>query len=193
MMMKRLSTTLITGLALVGMASLASAHDYKAGQIVVHHPYAIETPPMVKAGGGYMTLVNNGTEDDALLEVKADFPQVMLHKTEIKDGVASMPHMHKIDIAAGQTVSLEPGGFHIMFMGLDGDPFEEGERIPATLVFEKAGPVDVEFMVQKRNASATDMKMDHSDHSGHSGHSDGAGDAGDTMSSSDPHSAHKHN
>ena len=108
-------------------ASTASAHDYKLGAISVHHPYAIETPKMVKSGAGYMTITNKGAEDDALLAVKADFPQVMLHKTVIKDGVASMPHMPKIEVKAGETkVTFKPGSLHVMFMGLGGRPFRSG-------------------------------------------------------------------
>ena len=159
-------------------ASTASAHDYKLGAISVHHPYAIETPKMVKSGAGYMTITNNGAEDDALLAVKADFPQVMLHKTEIKDGVASMPHMQKIEVKAGETKIFKPGGLHVMFMGLGGDPFEAGEKIPATLVFEKAGAMDVVFNVEARKDKAEAMSMDHSEHH---------------MDMSDPHAEHKHN
>ncbi|SNY91036.1 hypothetical protein SAMN04515647_1236 [Cohaesibacter sp. ES.047] len=156
-------------------ATSASAHGYKLGDISVHHPYAIETPKVVKSGGGYMTITNNGEKDDALVAVKADFPQVMLHKTEIKDGVATMPHMPKIVVKAGETVTFKPGSLHVMFMGLNGDPFEVGEKIPATLVFEKAGELDVVFNVEARNGKAEEMSMDHSGHD-----------------KSDPHAEHKH-
>ncbi|MDP5359854.1 MAG: copper chaperone PCu(A)C, partial [Paracoccaceae bacterium] len=57
-------------------------------------------------------------------------------------------------------VQLAPGGLHVMFMGLGGDPFEVGETFPATLVFEKAGEVEVVFYVEERTAEA----MDHSGH-----------------------------
>ena len=168
------------GACLVASATAAFAHGYKLGDISVHHPYAIETPKMVKSGGGYMTITNNGKEDDALIAVKADFPQVMLHKTVIKDGVATMPHMHKVELKAGETVTFEPGSLHVMFMGLGGDPFEVGEKIPATLVFEKAGALDVVFNVQARKGKKETMSMDHSGHD-------------HDMDKSDPHAEHKHN
>ena len=62
-------------------------------------------------------------------------------------------------VPAGETVTLEPGGYHVMFVGLAGDPFEVGDAFPATLVFEKAGEIEVVFEVEKRNHT-----QDHSNH-----------------------------
>lgn len=145
--------------ALCTMAPGARAHDYTAGALVIAHPIAFATPRTAMAGGGFLTVTNTGDTPDRLIGVRADFPRVMLHTTEIKDGVASMMHVDGIEIPAGETVSLQPGGFHVMFMGLNGDPLEVGEKIPATLIFEHAGEVEVIFNVEERGASA--------DHSGH--------------------------
>ena len=73
-----------------------------------------------------------------------------------------MMKVEGITVPAGETVALEPGGFHVMFMGLRGDPFEVGEEIPATLTFENAGDLSILFTVEKRS-------MDHGtiDHSRH--------------------------
>ena len=143
----------------LGLPSLAAAHDYKLGDLGIIHPMAFETPVTAKTGAGYVIIANDGETDDALLEVRAEFPKVMLHKSEEKDGIASMTHVDKIDIPAGEVVELAPGGFHVMFMGLGGDPFEHGETVKATLVFEQAGEVEVEFKVVPRGAE--------DDHSGH--------------------------
>ena len=107
------------------------------------------------SGAGYLTILNEGAAPDRLLAVQADFAQVTLHRTE-KDaeGVARMRPADGIEIAPGETVALEPGGAHVMFVGLDGDPFEAGDVIPATLVFENAGEIPVEFWVQPRDAAA---------------------------------------
>ena len=70
-----------------------------------------------------------------------------------------------IEIPAGETVALEPGGFHIMFMGLNGDPFEVGEEVSATLTFEYAGEFEVVCNFEDRKAHG----IDHCDHD-HSGH-----------------------
>ncbi|WP_299851753.1 copper chaperone PCu(A)C [uncultured Roseovarius sp.] len=145
--------TLILTLAL-GLPTLATAHDFTAKDLEIQHPMAFETPVTAKSGAGYFIVNNTGKTDDTLLEVRADFPKVMLHKSEEKDGVATMMHVDKIDIPAGETIELAPGGFHVMFMGLDGDPLEEGEKIKATLVFEHAGEVEIEFNVEPRSKAA---------------------------------------
>lgn len=132
------------------MCGASAAHEFRVGSIVVHHPYAFETAPSAQAAGGYMTIENQGTEDDRLLSVEADFPRVMLHTTEETDGVARMMHVDHVDLPAGGTAVLEPGGLHVMFMGLDGTAFTAGENVSATLVFEKSGTVDIEFKIEPR-------------------------------------------
>ena len=148
MKMNQFKTALATGLMIA--ATSAVAQDFTLGDLTVDHPMAFETAATAKTGGGYLTITNTGAEPDRLMGVRADFPQVMIHQTEDKDGIATMSHVEAIDIPAGETVALEPGGYHVMFMGLDGDPFEVGESIPATLIFEKAGELEIVFTVQER-------------------------------------------
>lgn len=155
-------THILSAIAL-GLPALAAAHDFKVADLEIHHPMAFETPLAAKSGAGYLMIVNNGDTDDSLLEVRADFPKVMLHLSEEKDGIAKMTHVDKIEVPAGQSVELAPGGLHVMFMGLAGDPLEKGEEIKATLVFEHAGEVEVVFNVEPRSDSTDDT-----DHSGHS-------------------------
>lgn len=88
-------------------------------------------------------------------------PKVEIHQTVESDGVAQMLPVEAIEIAPGQTVTLQPGGFHVMFMGLDGRQLQEGEEVPATLVFEKAGELAVVFKVEKRSDGTT---MKHGDY-----------------------------
>ena len=155
-----MKTQLFAAMALLAFAAPASAHEFKVGDLVVDHPMAFETAATAMSGGGYLTVTNTGTTDDRLIAVEADFPRVMLHTTEMTDGVAKMRHVDGVDIPAGETVTLAPGGYHVMFMGLDGDPFEVGETVPATLIFENAGALDVVFNIEERDGEA----MDHSDH-----------------------------
>lgn len=138
------------------LPQMASAHDYKVGDLVIAHPIAGETAAGAMTGAGYMTITNNGA-DDMLMAVTADFPRVMLHQSVQNGDMASMEHVTGLAIPAGQTVELAPGGYHIMFMGLEGDPLEVGEVIPATLMFENAGVIDVDFKVEK-------ILEDHSGH-----------------------------
>ena len=151
--------------ALALLALPAAAHEVTTGSLVIDHPYALETVTTAMSGAGYMTITNTGSDPDRLLEVRADFPRVTLHGTQTDaQGVTRMIPVEGIEIAPRETVTLAPGGMHVMFMGLDGDPFEEGERIPATLVFERAGEIAVEFWVEPRDGGMT----------GHEGHDHGS-------------------
>ncbi|MGZ2257052.1 copper chaperone PCu(A)C [Roseobacter sp. A03A-229] len=153
--------TLAASAALFALSTAAFAHDYTVGDLVIDHPMAFNTAPTAKSGGGYLTITNTGDTDDKLIGVRADFPKVELHTTEEKDGVARMMHVEAIEIPAGETVALEPGGLHVMFMGLGGDGFDVGEKIPATLIFETAGELEVQFSIEERGAAA---EHDHSSH-----------------------------
>lgn len=145
----------------------AFAHEYTAAALTVDHPMAFETAPNVNVGGGYMTITNTGSTDDVLLEVRVEaIPRVELHLSETDaNGVARMTKQEGIPIPAGQTITLKPGGLHVMFMGLRDDPFEVGEKIDATLVFEFAGKLPVHFSVEERSAQthADHSDMDHGD------------------------------
>ncbi len=128
------------------MASTAQAEN-----VSIENARAFATAPTAMAGGGFLTITNTGDQDDTLIGIRADFPRVELHTTEFTDGVARMMHLDAIPVPAGETVSLEPGGLHVMFMGLRGNPLEEGETIPATLIFENAGEVEITFNIVKRD------------------------------------------
>jgi len=145
--MKRFATFL-AAIALV-LPTLAGAHNIRHGDLEIIHPRAFETAPAAKAGGGYVTISNEGETDDALVAVAADFPKVMLHQSIEEDGVMRMRHVDRIALPAGEIVELAPGGYHLMFMGLT-DPLEPGQEFPVTLTFEKAGDVEVMFKVEAR-------------------------------------------
>jgi periplasmic copper chaperone A len=139
--------------ALALLPSWAGAHDFTLGALTIAHPYAIATPATARAGAGYLAVTNTGDEADSLVAVRADFPQIMLHTTEVDaSGVARMTELGAVEIPPGETVTLAPRGMHVMFIGLS-DPFVEGEKIPATLVFEHAGEIAVEFDVEARGAT----------------------------------------
>lgn len=144
-------------------AGAAFAHEYTAGALTIDHPRAFETAPNVKVGGGYMTITNTGTTDDALIAVEVpSVPRVELHLSETDaNGVARMMKQESIIIPAGETVTLKPGGLHVMFMGLGDDPFELGEKVEATLVFQSAGELPVHFTIEERSAN-DHGGMDHS-------------------------------
>lgn len=137
--------------ALVGLAATATADEFKMGDLVIDHPIAFATARTAQTAGGFMTITNAGETDDRLVAVEADFPRVEIHTSEMDGDVARMMQLEDgVVIPAGHSIMLEPGGMHVMFMGLGGDPFEVGETVPATLIFEVAGRLDVTFSVEER-------------------------------------------
>lgn len=141
------------------LSQLTSAHDYTAAKLKVNHPWSRTTVAGQSVGGGYMTINNQGTTDDALIAVKwGDSPAVELHNHTMADGVMQMRQVFKIALPAGKSVQLVPGGLHIMFMGLK-SPLAVGERRDAVLVFEKAGELKVQFKVEPFDYKPADPKM----------------------------------
>jgi copper(I)-binding protein len=139
---------LIPALAL-GLAALAAqAHDFKAGAISIAHPHARATAAGQPAGGGFMKFENRGTVADRLVSVSADVSaSVELHTMSMQGDVMRMRQVDAIELPAGQSVELKPGGLHIMFIGLKA-PLKAGETFPLTLRFEKAGEVTVQVNVE---------------------------------------------
>jgi copper(I)-binding protein len=141
---------LIGAAAVFLMAGLATAEEYSLGDLKILTPRSFETADTARAAGGFMLIENAGDTDDRLIRVEADFARVELHTHQMTDGVARMMEIGVIDVPAGGTAVLEPGGLHVMFMGLGGEGFDAGDRFTATLVFENAGRVDVMFDVVAR-------------------------------------------
>lgn len=159
-------------MAALSLSTAAIAHEYSAGELSIDHPMAFETAATAKVGGGYMTITNTGETADTLVGVKADFPRVMIHQTVEEDGIAKMKHVDGVEIPAGESVELTPGGYHVMFMGLDA-PLVDGETFPATLIFENAGEVEVKFNIEARTTDTADHSgHDHSGHGEDKEHSD---------------------
>ena len=140
-------------LALAALAAIlalpAFALDYKLGAIEIGHPWSRATPPTAESGGGFLAITNTGTTPDRLIAVKSPAAdKVEIHEMKMDGNIMRMREVEKgIEIPPGATVELKPGGFHVMFMGLKA-PFAKDAKVPLTLVFEKAGSIDVELMVQ---------------------------------------------
>jgi hypothetical protein len=147
--------TLIAATVLLGAACAAQAHEYTLGMITIGHPYARSTVLGQPTGGAYLRLDNRGAAD-RLVSVRADVSrQVQLHISRMEGEVMHMREVDAIDLPAHQAVQLQPGGTHIMLVGLKA-PLKVGESFPMTLKFEKAGEVKVEVKVQA--ADPTPMK-----------------------------------
>ena len=131
-------------------ASAAAAHDYKIGSLEIDHPWTRATPPTAKAVGGFLTITNKGTTPDRLIAARSPAStKVEIHEMKMDGSVMRMRELENgLEIPPGATVALKPGGYHIMFMDLKA-PFAKDAKIPVTLVFEKAGSVDVVLAVQE--------------------------------------------
>ena len=140
------ATALTLG-ALFGFAD-AEAHEIKAGSLVIGHPWSRQSPMAADVAAGFMVITNEGEEADRLLKVETPISaMVQLHDMTMEGDVMKMAELPDgIAIPPGATVELKPKSLHIMFMGLKSQPLE-GESFAATLTFEKAGRVDVEFEV----------------------------------------------
>ena len=143
-----------TVLALALLAAtpfMTEAHEFKAGDLIIGHPWSRATPGGAPIGGGYLTITNNGSAPDKLVSVSipatvAD--HVEMHEMATKDGVMTMrPIAGGVAVAPGKTVAFVPGGYHLMLMGLKA-PLKEGDRVKAELTFEKAGKVEVTINVE---------------------------------------------
>lgn len=146
------------------------AHDVTVGDLQIIHPYIPQPAASAQAAGGFMAIVNTGTELDRLVGVESDIAaKSEVHESKVdENGVGTMIHIDALDIPAGATVSLEHGGYHIMFMGLNG-ALTEGELRKATLIFEKAGRVEIEFQVDPPMGMGDMEGMDHSKMNGSGG------------------------
>lgn len=104
--------------------------------------------PGQPVGGGYVTIANSGSADDRLVSITSPLAgAVELHEMSMAGDVMKMRKLDAgIPVPAGQTVELKPGGLHMMFMQVKA-PFQAGAMVPVTLVFEKAGKLDLVLRV----------------------------------------------
>ena len=133
----------------IGATPPAQAENVTVGTLKISAPWARATPKGASVGGGYMTITNTGTVPDRLIGGTTDIAKGFeVHEMKMEGGVMKMrPVAGGIEIKPGQTVTLDPSGYHVMLMGLK-KQLMQGEHFKATLQFAKAGKVDVDFVVE---------------------------------------------
>jgi len=148
--------SIIVAAAVLLVAGAAVAHDYKVGSIEIDHPWVRATPKGARVGGGYLAMKNVGPTADRLVGASVAFArQVQIHSMTMDQGVMKMRELKDgLEIKPGETVELKPGGYHLMFVDLK-KPLVQGQRVKATLSFEKAGAIDVEYTVEAIGAGAS--------------------------------------
>lgn len=141
----------------------AEQHHAPAGQqvgdLVVSEGFSRATAPSAKVAGGFVTIANKGAAADRLISAEVDFAaEAQIHEMSMQGDVMKMRELPEgVEIPAGGTVELKSGGLHLMFLGLT-RPLTEGETVPVTLTFEKAGKVTVPFAVLSPNAAGMEHR-----------------------------------
>jgi periplasmic copper chaperone A len=161
-MTKRASKFLFGSLAAaLGFASAqlaavaAQAADYDVGSIHIAQLWARATPKGASTAAGYMAITNNGSSPDRVSCVSSDVSaQCQIHSMTMEGGIMKMrPIEGGLEIKPGETVVLKPSGVHVMFLDLK-QPLQPGKTVKATLKFDKAGTVDVEYPIAAIGAAA---------------------------------------
>jgi periplasmic copper chaperone A len=149
--------TLVAGVALLLGSAACAADSGGDGAIDVTGAWARTSPTMATRGAVYLQITNDSGVDDALIAASVDAAvaaTVELHETVSTasdggmssgmdgEGMMEMRQVDRIEVAAGESVSLAPGGFHIMLLDL-AEPLEAGASIDVTLTFEEAGEMEV--------------------------------------------------
>lgn len=139
---------LIAAVAVTLLSTLpASAADYMAGSIMIDGPVARASAGNAKNSAAFMTLMNTGADDRLVAARSGIAARTELHTHTVdSEGVARMRAVEDIPLPANETVTLKPGGLHVMFMNLNA-PLKKGDSFELTLTFEKAGEVTIEVPV----------------------------------------------
>lgn len=142
-------------------AGPAMAAGYKLGALEIGQPWSRATPPTAPTAGGFLKITNTGTAADRLIGASSPAAQqVQVHEMKMDGDVMRMRELEKgLEIPPGATVTLAPGGFHLMLIGLKA-PLAKGARVPLTLTFEKAGSIDVELAVEDLRGTPPHGKHD---------------------------------
>src|SRR5258708_29098743 len=136
-------------------AAPARAEEFQLGDLVISQAWSRATPGGAKIGAGYLTIENNGSVADRLMGGSGDVAaKIEVHEMAMSNGVMTMRPLDKgLAIEPGKTVKLAPGGYHLMMFDLK-RPLKQGDKLPVTLEFEKAGKVQVSLDVQGVGAQA---------------------------------------
>lgn len=146
---KRLVPTLIAADVANRAPPVSAIRQFAKGRIVIGDPWARQTAPGQTTGGAFLTITNKGDVGDKLIGASSPAAtRVELHSMSMAGGVMRMrPVTRGLDVPAGGTLMLSPEGYHIMFVGLKA-VLTPGKMIPATLIFARAGRVEVRFKVE---------------------------------------------
>ncbi len=141
-----MKTTLLLGIIFFAIAQFSYAED----DMVINNAWVREVPPGSSVSAIYMTIENNGDEDDKLVSLSSKAAEsAELHTSKVdNDGIATMEMIEVLDIPSNNSIEFEPGGMHVMLIGLK-QSLVGKDSVDLKLVFEKAGEVMIEVPVKK--------------------------------------------
>jgi periplasmic copper chaperone A len=161
--MRRVLATLALVIGLAGGS--AAAERVEVGGVAISDAWARASLGSAPNSTAYMTLEVQGDEGDRLIGGSTPAAeQVQLHVHVMEGDIARMRQVEAIEVAAGAPTVLAPGGLHVMLLGLAA-PLAEGDTLPLTLVFERAGEVALEIPVRGLRSAPSPQHGGH----GHSG------------------------
>jgi len=136
--------------AVMLVVSSAAAHEYKVGALDIGHPWSRPTPEGADIAGGYLTITNKGRTADRLIGGSSPAAsRIEIHEITTVDGATkTRPIEGGLEIKAGQKIELKPGSYRVLLFGLK-EPFNLGQKVKATLLFEKAGSVEIIYNIEE--------------------------------------------
>jgi copper(I)-binding protein len=141
-------------LALLPVAAFAAD---PAPTIEITHVWARASAGASGNGAAYVTLHNTGTTADQLVAVSTDAAgKAEVHLSKMENGISSMAPVPSLEVAAGATVEMKPGSYHIMLLGLKA-PLVAGQTIPLTLTFAHGGTVPTTAKIEPAGHDMKDM------------------------------------
>jgi periplasmic copper chaperone A len=158
-----LRLVVLTTAAICGLAGLARAEPTETvGKVAIYDAWARASLGRAGTSAVYMTLEAGGDRGDRLVAAASPVAtSAELHTHLMEGGVAKMRPVEAIEIAPGESTVLEPGGLHIMLVGLD-DKLVEGNTMPLSLTFEDSGTIELEVPIRGVGGGVS-----HGAHGGH--------------------------
>lgn len=169
MFRKALNAATVTILSIAG-SYIAMAQTVTKDTIMVEMAWSRETPTGARVAGGFMKITNTGTEPDRLVGGSfVNSKRVEIHEMAMDGGNMKMRELaNGLEIKPGATVELKPGSFHVMFMELEKHA-KTGDTVKGTLVFAKAGTIEVSYAIAPLGAMTPDGKGGKAPGAGHHG------------------------
>jgi copper(I)-binding protein len=145
-------------------APQALAAENAAQAVKVGKSFVRAVPPGQKVSAAFMALNNTSKQDLKVISANSNVAQVVeLHTHSHEDGMMKMRKIPAIDLPAGKTTILQPGGLHVMLIGLKKD-LVPGQAVPVTLTFNDGSKKEIEIPVMQMTQMGGGMRMGNMQH-----------------------------